>query len=146
METAEKTIENKFKLLSYYNKDTELIINRRKERELERKRKNIEETLEEVYVMKIKTVEEKIIADVNQEEIDEWAAGIDGQTNQYEELLEQLKDTLVRKEAEEESRREKEQRSNQVYEEEMRQERMKLEVRRELSTRDGEDFHQDHQK
>ena len=143
METAEKTIENKFKLLSYYNKDTELIINRRKERELERKRKNIEETLEEVYAMKIKTVEEKIIADVNQEEIDEWAAGIDGQTNQYEELLEQLKDTLtvVRKEAEEESRREKEQRSNQVYEEELRQERMKLEVRRELSTRDGEDFH-----
>ena len=39
METAEKTIENKFKLLSYYNKDTELIINRRKERELERKKK-----------------------------------------------------------------------------------------------------------
>ena len=95
METAEKTIGNKIKLLNYTNKDTELIIERRKQRELGRRKKNIEYMLEEIYAVKMEAIEQKIIEEVNQEEIDEWVASIDEQTNSYEEILEQLKETIV---------------------------------------------------
>ena len=140
METAEKTIGNKIKLLNYTNKDTELIIERRKQRELGRRKKNIEDMLEEIYAVKMEAIEQKIIEEVNQEEIDEWVASIDEQTNSYEEILEQLKETIVsvKKEEEEESRRKVEELSNQEYEKEMRVERMRLQMRREFHSREGE--------
>ena len=58
------------------------------------KRKNFGNMLEEIYPMQMIAVEQKIIAEDEQEDTDEWVASINSQTDSYEEILEKLKEII----------------------------------------------------
>ena len=72
MENIVKTLDIKFKLFTVINRDYEAMLERMKEREFTRRVKDISKILKEIYGLKIKTIEHKVIADKKQEGIDIW--------------------------------------------------------------------------
>ena len=90
----EASLINKLKLLTFTTRDIDKIVQRRKERELERTQKNIEKILDDVYSTKLSVVGEKISAEETQETVDAWCSSIDVGINSHEGVLDPIKDVI----------------------------------------------------
>ena len=105
----------------------EQIMQRRRERKLKRKQKDIEKILDDVYSAKLEVTEEKIASEESQENIDNWCEDLDDDLNKYEGVLEQIKGVIESLHDEEE-----ENRACRTYTEQKRIEVMKLELKKEM--------------
>ena len=133
----EIVLVNKLKLLSFTMKNIDAVIERKKERDLNRMRKDLEKILEDVYSAKLAVLEEKIVAEEDQQNIDAWSSELDQTINKHEEALENINGALDKIYCEEEEnklyqqRREDKERAARMYEEQKQIEIMKLEIKKE---------------
>ncbi len=146
MEEAIKTIESGLKLLAFTDKQTEAILERRKDRELERQVRTIQSSLDKIYDQKTKVIEEKFKADESEEEIEQWSGKFEEDVSRYDKSLEDLQATIasVKKAALQKSlqieQQKEEERLQRVYEEKKRIETMKLDVRKQYEAKlDGKE-------
>ena len=138
MVETDKKIDVKFKLLQYACRSIKEIMERHNEREMHRLEKLIQDSLEEIYALKYKAIEEKLINEEDQHAIDHWTADIQDQASVFEEHLEKIaielyaiQDQEIKKKIRE-AAAEDERRMQKTYDEEKRIEMMRLEVKREL--------------
>ena len=133
----ETTLSNKLKLLTVTSKDLDAVIHRRRERELNRKMKDIEKILDGVYAAKLAVLEEKIAAAEAPETIDDWSSSIDTSIAPFEDFMEKLAETVndIHREEEEvktqKQKKEAEEQAAKEYQEQKRIETMKLQLKKE---------------
>ena len=113
IEAAEKTIENKLKVLQLTNEGTDKIAGSKLLKPMQRHRKLLESRIEECHEIKANIQELKVGRGDGEEDIKEWSAGIEAKVEQYEHVVEELEDL-------ERSLREREARETQEKEEKVK--------------------------
>ena len=113
IEAAEKTIENKLKVLQLTNEGTDKIAGSKLLKPIQRHRKLLESRIEECHEIKANIQELKVGRGDGEEDIKEWSAGIEAKVQQYEHVVEELEDL-------ERSLREREARETQEKEEKVK--------------------------
>ena len=140
-----KKLDNKFKLLEIKDKNTEKILNEKKERELKRQVQVISQKLEEIYDLRTEIEELKIAEDESPEQVEEWGKEFEARTEHYEQVVESLTNATATIDNDREkvktelAKQEEELRMKRRYEEEQRIEEMRLKMREQFSKKHADE-------
>ena len=140
-----KKLDNKFKLLEIKDKNTEKILNEKKERELKRQVQVISQKLEEIYDLRTEIEELKIAEDESPEQVEEWGKEFEARAEHYEQVVESLTNATATIDNDREkvktelAKQEEEFRMKRRYEEEQRIEEMRLKMREQFSKKHADE-------
>ena len=141
LEQSLKEIHGKLKLLKFIRDYTTRILEKKSLKAMERHLKVFKNMIEESHELRARVHEFRIKNGDEPEEIRKWSLGIESEIADYEDDMEELNDAIKRlrdqalRDARGEEEAIEEQRRHRQYEQEIKHEEAKLEVRKEFEKR-----------